>query len=149
MERYVLQLIEKIDEICDKGFTLPFIEIPPEMQEFPEIAEFELSEDKPVSVWSGIDICEFPEPGMLTENQKESLSEAMLRVFDTLNIAVELPEEISISKKYDLMLYCWADSVPYLSQPGFHLDFALATVRVVLLQKIAGFIKMGICLEID
>jgi len=50
MDRYVKQLIEDLRAICNLPIPLPFVEIPPEMQDFPEVAEFELGPGRTVVI---------------------------------------------------------------------------------------------------
>jgi hypothetical protein len=123
MDRYVKQLIEDLGEICNQPIPLPFVEIPPEMQDFPEVAEYELGPTKPISEWIGLETKRFPGKDVLTIKQMKMLSKAMLKAFDKINVAIDLPENIPTDEKYDLLLFCWDDPVSYLSGPGVHLDF--------------------------
>jgi hypothetical protein len=123
MDRYVKQLIEDLTEICNQPIPLPFVEIPPEMQDFPEVAEYELGPTKPISEWIGLESKKFPGKDVLTTKQMKMLSKAMLKAFNKINVAIDLPENIPADEKYDLLIYCWDDPVSYLSEPGVHIDF--------------------------
>jgi hypothetical protein len=123
MDRYIKQLIEDLDEICNHQITLPFIEIPPEMQDFPEVAEYELGPNKSISEWIGADTKKFPGKHLLNYEQMDKLSLAMLKAFQTINVDVDLPGNLPSEARYDLLLQTWDEPVPYLSGPGYHLDF--------------------------
>jgi len=123
MDRYIKLLIEDLEEICNQPITLPYIEIPPEMQDFPEVAEFELGPTKSISEWIGTHTKKFPGKHLLNYKQMDKLSLAMLNAFQAINVDIDLPENLPSEVRYDLLLQTWDESVPYLSGPGFHLDF--------------------------
>ncbi len=123
MDRYIKLLIGDLEEICHQPIPLPYLEIPPEMQDFPEVAEFEIGPTKPISEWIGMDTKKFPGKQFLKHEQMDKLSLAMLKAFQTINVAIDLPENLPSEAKYDLLLSSWNNPVPYLSGPGFHLDF--------------------------
>ena len=123
MDRYIDQLIGDLKEVCNRQIPRPIIEIPPEMEDFREVAEFEFAPEKPISDWVGIEVNIFPAVVLLNDEQLERISIAMEKVFEKLQIGLAIPEGIPARLMYDLFVTLWSKPIPFLSGPGFYFDF--------------------------
>ena len=116
MKRYIKQLIEDLEDVIRQGITRPYIEIPPEMEDCPELAEFELAPRKPLSDWTGIEVMNFPQPDLLNNNQMKRIYRAMQKVFDEIHIKIKFPSKIPLDFKYEVYLYLWNQPFPCFSR---------------------------------
>jgi len=123
MEKYIRQLIEEIEDRIRLMSPPPAVPIPPEMEDCPEVAEYELAENRPAAEWIGLNIMQFPASDLLNPEQMKLISRFLLIAFRKLNIEVDLPKMIPVEDKYKLLRELLQEPVPYLSVPGFHFDF--------------------------
>jgi hypothetical protein len=115
--------MEEIDEALSSIIDPPWIEIPMEFEEFPEIAEFENMPEKSIASWLDKDSKLFPPVGFLNVKQMKLLSQIMIKAFEKINVNVVLPVKIDVADKYSLLLELWDEPVQFLSMGTYHVDF--------------------------
>jgi len=124
MERYIQQLIEDLDQVANQLHPHPYIEPPPHLEDFPEIAELALVPFKPISEWTGIDSMVFPCIIDLQGDQWGRVNDAIFRVFESFNIElIDAPEDIPPEILYDVLTSNWDYSIQYLPTAGYDLEF--------------------------
>ena len=123
MHHYLHQLLEDLEEATRQKPALPFIEIPPHMANIPEIGELALVPYKPISEWTGIDSQVFPEMHLLTVDQMDKVSKAMLKVLESIGMEIiDLPDDFPPEQLYNLLICYWDEPVQYLPSSGFDLE---------------------------
>jgi len=123
MERYIKQLIEDLEEVAKNPPPAPFVEPPPYLGDEPTIAELALVPFKPISEWTGIKSEVFPYFVDLRGDQWGRVNEAILKVFDALNIhLVDSPTDLPPEILYEVLTTNWDEMVQYLPSSGFDLE---------------------------
>ncbi len=123
MHHYIHQLLEDLEAATGNPPVLPFIEIPPHMQNEPVAGELALVPFKPISEWTGIDTKVFPEMHLLTVEQMDKVGQLMLKVLDSIGVEiVDLPPDLPPELLYDILIYHWDELVQYLPSSGYDLE---------------------------
>lgn len=123
MERYIQQLIEDLDNVACHPPKTPYVEVPPHLDEYPEIAQLAMVPFKPISKWTGIDQEVFPDFDELQGDQWKRVNEAIFRVFESLKILlIDAPPDIPPEWLYDVLTTNWDHPVQYLPSTGMDLE---------------------------
>ena len=123
MQRYIDQLISDLENAATNPPTPAYIEIPPEADEIPDIAEVALTPFKTLEELSGIKSMFFPEVYKLTADQAESVIKAIFKVFDSLKIElIDVPDNIPPEMLYEALTLNWDVYVQYLPSSGMDLE---------------------------
>jgi len=123
MQHYIKQLLDDLSEAAKTPPALPYTEIPPHLEQHPDIAELALVPYKPISEWTGIDSNVFPEMYLLSMEQMEQVGKAMIRVLNSMGVEiVDLPDEIPPEHLYMVLAACWDEPVQYLPSTGYDLE---------------------------
>ena len=93
MHRYVKQLLEDLETAAVKPPAPICIELLHDFEIDPWIGELALAPFKPISEWIGIETEVFPPKRLLTSRQMTKLFNAMMKVLESLNIELLLPED--------------------------------------------------------
>ena len=126
MQRYVDQLIEDLEGIAEEQHTIPYIEPPPELEEFPDISELALIPYKTIEEWTGIDQIRFPHSFHLSDEQISLILSAIFKLLDSFEIElVDKPNDIPNEFLYDILVDSWVDYVQYLPSSSF--DWEICT----------------------
>ncbi len=123
MQNYIKQLIEDLEE-CAKNPPVPsYIEVPPQLEGNPEIAELALVPFKSIEELTGIKEQAFPDLLQLTVDQCRQVNEAIFKVYDTLRLElIDKPEEIPADVLYEALTFNWDYPVQYLPSDGMELE---------------------------
>lgn len=123
MDRYIQQLIEDLEKVAANPPTPPYIESPPHMEDNPVMAELALTPFRPISDWTGINWEVFPMVFDLTDDQMNEVNQAILKVFESLNIElIDAPDDLPPEILYDALTTHWNEPVQYLPLSGFDLE---------------------------
>jgi hypothetical protein len=122
MHRYVKQLLEDLETAAANPPASPCIDFPHDFEVDPWISELALSPFKPISEWDGLDSALFPPRRLLTARQMTMLFNAMVKVLDSLNIELFLPENFPKNRKYSSLVLEWETPVQYLPHSGYDLS---------------------------
>ena len=123
MQRYVEQVIEDLEAIASQEIQEAYIEVPPQLEEAPDIGELALVPFKPISEWTGIDFEVFPEMWRLSYDQCEVLNKAIFKVYDNLKLLLtDKPKEIPEDWLYEVLISNWDYPVQYLPSSGMDLE---------------------------
>jgi hypothetical protein len=123
MQRYIEQLIEDLDRVAENPPDPQYIEVPPHLDDNPEIAELALVPFKPISEWTGIGSEVFPNLVDLSGDEWEKVNEAIFRVFESLHIdLVDAPEDLPPEMLYEVLTTNWDYPVQYLPLSGMDLE---------------------------
>lgn len=124
IERYIKQLIEDLEQVAKHPPAPSYIEPPEHLFDEPEIAELALVPFKTIEELTRIKQEEFPEINDLQDDQWERVNQAILKVFDSLNITlIDIPPEIPQEWLYDVLTTNWQHPVQYLPLTGMDLEF--------------------------
>ena len=123
MNRYIEQLIEDLEQLA-KNPPLPvYLEVPPHLDDKPDIAELALVPYKPISEWTGIGMEVFPDMISLQGDQWGRVNEAIFKVFDSLGLTlVDAPPDIPPEWLYEVLTTNWDHPVQYLPLSGMDLE---------------------------
>ena len=123
MQRYIDQLIGDLENAAKNPPTPSYIEIPPEAEAIPDIAEVALVPFKTIEELSGIKSMFFPEVDKLSTKQTESIIKAIFKVFDSLKIElIDVPDTIPPEVLYEALTLNWNVYVQYLPSSGMDLE---------------------------
>ncbi len=123
MERYIQQLIEDLDEAAKNPPSAYKIEIPPHMEETPDLAELALVPFKSIEEWTGIKQEVFPEIWQLEGGQWERLNDAIIKVLDSINVQlVDAPPDLPPEILYEVLTTNWDYEVQFLPLTGMDLE---------------------------
>ena len=123
MQRYIEQLIEDLDRAAENPPDPEYIEVPPHLDNNPDIAELALVPFKPISEWTGIGSEVFPVVIDLSWEEWKKVNEAILRVFESLHIElVDAPEDLPPEMLYEVLTTNWDYPVQYLPLSGMDLE---------------------------
>lgn len=123
MERYIKQLIEELNWVAANPPVQPHIETPPHLKEDPVIAELALVPFRPIEEWTGIKRDVFPYMIDLDPDQCHLLNEAILKVYESLNLSLEdLPEDFPPELLYNVLTSNWDYPVQYLYSSGMDVE---------------------------
>jgi len=126
MEKYIKQLIEDLNRVADSPPPKPFIESPPHLVDYPDIAELALVPFKTIEELTGIKQEAFPDVVDLQGDQWLRVNEAIFRVFESLKIdLIDAPADIPGESLYEALTTNWQAAVQYLPSSG--MDFELCT----------------------
>jgi hypothetical protein len=121
MHRYVKQLLEDLETAAANPPASPCIELLHDFEIDPWIGELALAPFKPISEWIGIETEVFPPKRLLTARQMTKLFNAMVKVLESLNIELLLPDNFPQKQKYNSLVSEWETPVQYLPRSGFDL----------------------------
>ncbi len=123
MQKYINQLISDLELIASQKPQEAYIEIPPQMEEAPDIAELALVPFKPISEWTGMKAEVFPEMWELGYDQCVELNKAIFKVYKNLKLdLIDKPEGIPEDWLYDVLSSNWGFYVQYLPSSGMDLE---------------------------
>ncbi len=123
MQNYINQLIEDLEEVAQNPPKAPFIEPPPHIKVDPVISELALVPFKTIEELTGIKQEVFPEMDDLQGDQWERVNEAILKVFESLNIELlDVPPGIPPEWLYEVLTTNWQHEVQYLPSSGMDLE---------------------------
>lgn len=124
MEKYISQLIADLETAAQNPPAKPWIETPPHLKEYPEIAEIALVPYKSIEKWSGISMEMFPEMWQLSADQCRQVNRAIFKLFDSLNLRlVDLPGNMPPEILYEVLTTNWDQPMQYLPGSGMDLEF--------------------------
>ncbi len=124
MKRYVQQLVFDLEQVAANPPAPPYIEPPPHLANDIVIAELALTPYKTIGEWTGISQDEFPEMIQLSADQMHEISQAIFKVFNSMNIElVDAPADLPPEMLYDVITTNWAQLIQYLPNAGFDLEF--------------------------
>lgn len=123
MQRYLTQLLEDLEAIAVKPPEAPWTETPPHLAHDPIIAELALVPFKPISEWTGMGPEVFPDVTELEGGQWERVNEAILKVYEALNLSlIDCPKEIPPEVLYEVLTENWDFPVQYLLLSGMDVE---------------------------
>ena len=123
MQKYIDQLIEDLEKAAQNPPKASFIEPPPHIEDDPVISELALVPFKTIEELTGIKQEVFPEIDDLQGDQWKRVNEAILKVFDSLNIElVDAPPGIPPEWLYEVLTTNWQHEVQYLPSSGMDLE---------------------------
>jgi len=123
MQRYIEQLIEDLDLAANNPPNPAYIETPPHLDDYPQIAELALAPFQSIEELTGISEEAFPHVLDLSVEECEAVNEAIFRVFESLHIElVDAPEDLPPEMLYDVLTSNWDYGVQYLPSSGFDLE---------------------------
>jgi hypothetical protein len=126
MELYITQLIEDLNYVAGHPPERPHIEPPPHLEGDLVIAELALVPFRPIEEWTGINREVFPHMTDLEPGQCLQLNEAILKVYESLNLVLDdMPENIPPEIMYEVLIANWDYPVQYLYSSG--MDIGLCT----------------------
>lgn len=126
MEKYIEQLIEDLNRVANNPPPKPYIEAPPHLADYPDIAELALVPFKTIEELTGIKQEVFPDMVDLQGDQWKRINEAIFRVFESLKIElIDFPDEIPPEILYEVLTTNWQAEVQHLPSSG--MDFELCT----------------------
>ena len=124
MEKYIEQLIKDLEDAMVNLPEVPYYEIPPHMENVPEIAELAQVPYKRLSEWTGIDIDAFP-PSVDYPHMDllQQVLDKMMALLEAYHIEiVDIPKGIPREDLYDAIALNWDIYVQYLPSTGFDLE---------------------------
>jgi len=122
MQNYINHLIEDLKDA--KQLAPEALAFSPVYEEFEEqMLAIENAPDVSYEKLMGLTFEQFPPSTMLTEEQMLSLINALEDTFESFNICVDLPQEVPLKLKYDLIRDLFKEKLHFM--PGFtcHFDF--------------------------
>ncbi len=123
MQKYINQLIEDLTQVAQNPPPPSYIEAPPHLESDPKIAELALTPFKPISEIVGIEENAFPSGFNMNTQQCQDIIDAILKVFEALNIElIDQPEDIPPELLYEAIISCWDQEVQYLPTAGMDLE---------------------------
>lgn len=123
MQKYINQLIKDLEEVALNPPLPAYIEPPPHLESNPIIAELALTPFKPISEIVGIEVNAFPRGFNMDTQQCQDIIDAILKVFEALNIElIDQPESIPPELLYEAITSCWNQGVQYLPTAGMDLE---------------------------
>lgn len=123
MEKYIKQLIEDLNRVADNPPPKPFIESPPHLVDYPDIAELALAPFQTIEELTGIKEAAFPDVTDLRGDQWQRVSKAIFKVFESLKIElIDVPDEIPPEILYEVLTTNWQVYVQYLPSSGMDLE---------------------------
>lgn len=123
MQRYIEQLIEDLDALAANPPPTTYYEVPPFLDELPHAAELALVPFRTIEEWTGINQNAFPCILDLETDEWVAVSQAILRLFEAMNIAlVDAPENLPSDMLYDALTLNWDMEIQYLPAAGFDLE---------------------------
>ena len=123
MQKYINQLIGDLELIASQKPKEAYFEIPPQMEDAPDIAELALVPFKPISEWTGMEVEMFPEMWKISYEQCEQLNKAIFKVYENLKLdLIDKPEDIPEDWLYEVLVSNWGFYVQYLPMSGMDLE---------------------------
>ncbi len=123
MQKYINQLISDLELIASQKPQEAYIEIPPQMEETPDVGELALVPFKPISQWMGMKAEVFPEMWQLSYEQCEQINRAIFKVYESLKLdLIDKPKDIPEDCLYDVLSSNWSYDVQYLPSSGMDLE---------------------------
>jgi hypothetical protein len=122
MQNYINLLIEDLQDAKSHAPESPeFSDIYDEFEE--QMLAIENAPDKSFDSLMGITYQQFPPSTMLNEEQIRSVIDALEDAFDAFNMSIDLPDEVPLIVKYELIRELFTENTHYM--PGFtnHFDF--------------------------
>lgn len=124
MQKYIDQLVEDLNLAAKNPPPEPYIEVPPNLENSPDIAELAMSPFKTIEEITGINEEAFPPMPDLHAEQCRQVNEAIFELFESLKIElIDVPEAIPPEWLYDVLTTNWQYQVQYLPSSGFDLEF--------------------------
>lgn len=123
MHHYLSQLLHDLETAAANPPAAPWIETPPHLAHDPAIAELALTPYKPIAEWTGIGMEVFPDVTDLAGGQWEKVNEAILKVFEALNLSIiDCPKDIPPEVLYEVLTSHWDLHVQYLPSSGMDVE---------------------------
>jgi hypothetical protein len=123
MQRYIDQLVEDLNMAAKNPPPDPYVEVPPNLEEAPEIAELATSPFITIEELTGIKEAAFPPMPDLHAEQCRQVNQAIFKLFESLKIElVDVPEAIPPEWLYDVLTTNWQHYVQYLPSSGMDLE---------------------------
>ncbi len=123
MQRYIDQLIEDLEHAAQTPPAPHYFEVPPHLEELPDVAELALAPYKTIEELSGIQQEFFPSFLKLNDKQCIAINIAIFKVFDSLRIElVDAPDDLPPEILYDALTSNWNYPVQYLPSTGMDLE---------------------------
>lgn len=123
MHDYIQQLIEDLGNLAANPPTPPYIEPPPNTEDYPALVELALTPYRAISDWVSLNYEVFPEVVNLTADQMDGVNRAIFKVFESLNIElIDAPENLPPEILYIALTTNWDTPVQYLPLAGYDLE---------------------------
>lgn len=123
MQKYIDQLVQDLELIASQQPQEAYIEIPPQMEDTPDIGELALVPFKPISEWAGLKAEMFPEMWQLDYDQCAQINKAVFKVYKNLKLdLIDKPDDIPEDWLYDVLSSEWDHYVQYLPASGMDLE---------------------------
>lgn len=117
-------LLSDIEALINDPPPAPYYEVPPHMEEMPDMAELALSPFTTLEALTGISYEEFPPSFELTYEDWPALADAFKRLFIALNIdIIDLPDNFPDDAFIDQIIFHWDDTIQYLPLGGFEMEW--------------------------
>ena len=130
MQRYVDQLIEDLEAAAANPPTPAYIEAPPHLEEYPDLAELALVPYKTIQELTGIDENVFPLIWRITEEHIELINAAIFKVYESLNIElIDKPSFIPPEYLYEALVRNWRMYIQYLPTSGYDLELCTRNIE--------------------
>jgi hypothetical protein len=124
IQKYVDQLEEDLLDRVSNPPSEPYIEPPLHLGHDPVVSELALVPFKTIEEWTAIKQELFPESIDLTACQCAQLNEAILKIFDSLNLEpIDIPVDIPPEYLYEVFTMNWDLPVQYLPASGMDLEY--------------------------
>lgn len=123
MHSYLLHLLADIEALIKNPPMGPYIEVPPHLEEMPEVAELALAPFTTLEEITGISLESIPPFFEFTEEEWPLLAGAFKNLLQALNIAiVDLPENYPDDAYIDLIQCHWDEQIQYLPLAGYDME---------------------------
>lgn len=131
MQRYIEQLSEDLDALAANPPPTTYYETPPFLEETPDAAELALVPFRTIEEWTGINQNAFPCILNLEQDEWVAVNQAILRLYEAMNIAlVDAPENLPSDMLYDALTLNWDMEIQYLPNAGFDLELCLGDPEI-------------------
>ncbi len=123
MQKYVDQLVSDLEEFAKNPPKPSYYEIPPHMEQVPDLAELAQVPYKTLEELTGIQMEAFPAMYQLSVEQCIQLNKAIFKVYESLYLElVDKPDDIPDEWLYDVLSTNWDIYVQYLPRTGMDVE---------------------------
>ncbi|MFW5656580.1 MAG: hypothetical protein ACOC0C_03095 [Bacteroidota bacterium] len=123
MEKYVNYLLEDIKKVIDNPPEKPYIEIPEDYEEIRDMIEWEHSPRRPMKQWFGIEKEAFPAEDKLSDEQINTLTNALNELWERFHYYPVLPQNLPERYRYTFLVKGLDEEVAYVSGGRTWIEF--------------------------